>query len=144
MREIKFRAWDGTRMILFDKFGFSNTGGFWGGTREVWSMQSYFSIGECEGFGYYHDDFAKDVECLILMQFTGLKDKNGVDIYEGDVLDNYEPVTDKSGSICFVVWDIITFAVESTGSQAIDVEPVLFYTESEVIGNIHENKHLTS
>lgn len=61
-REIKFRAWNGETMVSPDYI-----------TRE--------------GIGYWKEDsipsYSKD-----LMQFTGLKDKNGVDIYQRDVAIN--------------------------------------------------------
>ena len=66
MREIKFRVWsnDGQMMHYFDLVNY---------------MQSN-EIGQ--------EDLVPtlDIEKTPLMQFTGLKDKNGVEIYEGDLL----------------------------------------------------------
>lgn len=65
MRETKFRFWDGQSMLT-SGFHVSAPGTVWG-----WVDHSCKSSFEMKG---------------ILMQFTGLKDKNGVDIYVGDIL----------------------------------------------------------
>ena len=62
MREIKFRAWDGAAMY-HTRDGWSEDADVFG---QVWE--------ELNRFGYK------------VMQYTGLKDKNGVEIYEGDIL----------------------------------------------------------
>jgi uncharacterized phage protein (TIGR01671 family) len=59
MREFKFRGWDGAHMNLSED-------------------------GSMEAFWAYADDHYGDGPAV--MQFTGLKDKNGVEIYEGDIL----------------------------------------------------------
>jgi uncharacterized phage protein (TIGR01671 family) len=65
MRQIKFRAWDGKEMI----YGLSVGNG---------------NVGILNPFGH---SFIKDVsEYDLVMQFTGLQDRNGKDVYEGDVL----------------------------------------------------------
>ena len=58
-REIKFRAWDGKRMTTSGIQFITSTG-----------VLEFKPIGK-------------------LMQYTGLKDKNGKEIYEGDIIKNY-------------------------------------------------------
>ena len=74
MREIKFRAWDTdkNKMVKVDTIDFYN-----GNVNDVdfYNQEIHF--------GY----------STVLMQYTGLKDKNGTEIYEGDVVEfdgNYE------------------------------------------------------
>jgi hypothetical protein len=110
MRKIMFRAWD--------------------------------KIGkEMHGFACYDD-----ISCItnpddsdIIMQYTGLKDKNGVEIYENDIIKGFfetEVVNyDFEGR---VVYGGGQFYVESADF------PLDAYDEFEVIGNIHENPELLS
>lgn len=126
-REIKFRAWDGDRM--------TNCG-----------IQFNNTTGMLENKGN-----------IALMQFTGLLDANGVEIYEGDIL-KYKPYYNLGHEDIFKV-----AAVEwgETGDSdgyshckhyeytcgydsLADVADSDYSNESycEVIGNIYEHKHL--
>jgi|SRR3990172_7187056 len=69
MREIKFRAWDtiGKEMKEVGSINFDN-GSIWLG----------YGINEGSRWG--------NIQTAILMQFTGLRDKNGKEIYEGDIV----------------------------------------------------------
>ena len=97
-REIKFRAWDGKE------------------------MQQAFDLSSNPKYWWVHN---KDFP---LMQYTGLKDKNGKEIYEGDV-----------------VKFINTFQVEETRAIEFprDYGFITCY-EFEIIGNIYENPELIS
>ena len=84
----------------------------------------------------------------VLMQSTGLKDKNGVEIFDGDIvlfsvsdgfnhLDHEKAVVQASGCHSGLICKLVDLDLE----YRIYYDPV-FHTDYEVIGNIYENKEL--
>ncbi|GAA5428022.1 YopX family protein [Lactococcus lactis] len=117
----------------------------------AWDKQDErMSYGEVEYFddsiNYRFDHFCtgadEDVE---FMQSTGLKDKNGVEIYEGDVI-NYRnsfrnPMTG-SGSLSINRDFKIIFKDGEFKAKGFDIRLKNILSYSEVIGNIYENPEL--
>ena len=114
MGEIKFRAWI-TDYALMTDVSFLNTV-----YKEIIVMideNDYeFNSGEYE-----------------LMQYTGLKDKNGAEIYEGDII---ECLCEGNG---FVTKRHGTFGIETIFGFYPFIE---LFGELEVIGNMYEHPHL--
>lgn len=112
-RELKFRAWDGKNMILFSDMTI-------GIERRYNKPYVFFNT----------DTFGGEVRLgkHEVMQFTGLHDKNGKEIYEGDILSNYR------GSI-YTVDDMIDFHFYVADNPG-------WFSISEVIGNRFENPEL--
>ena len=130
MREIKFRAWDNVE----NKYFKPTCAAYKGELRDL----SICLGGDIlrRSLEYCAEHESRFTNQYIIEQYTGLKDKNDKEIYEGDILKT------KDGYICFVVWSILAWVVESPGSQSQDLELESFYNECEVIGNIHENPEL--
>lgn len=124
MREIKFRVWDE-------------------GEKRFW----YFLLQDIlERRIVYRGSWDEKVARYKKAQYTGLKDKNGVEIYEGDILKS----ADKYNEIVSVVWNHGEFQLrlefkridvkgqEYTHHAYIKIYPHRYI----VIGNIYEHPHL--
>jgi len=126
-REIKFRAWDKLKHKMMETSYF-----------DMW----YYTIAENDETGRSRACECKDQQdyCranLEIMQFTGLKDTDGKEIYEGDILytsDLYRKhfVVGYSGR-SFELYD---------NKDGVVFDPNNDWSEYEVVGNIYENPEL--
>lgn len=115
MKQIKFRAWDKINEEMIP----------WGRLLDGYNLRNVFMRPEMCG--------------LILMQYTGLKDKNGVDIYEGDVL--FHPLQGRRKVFYPYSETVASYGLRNIdngfGSTLQDSHAVW-----EVIGNVYQNKDL--
>jgi len=132
MRTIKFRAWDKKNKLMYEVYEFHN----------AIPYKSSCVLGQRkeedkEGKTIYPTSPTMTLEECEIMQYTGLKDKNGKEIYEGDIVE-YTDISGSGQERVFppreVRWDkeMCEFTVSETEEDA----------TYEVIGNIYENKDL--
>jgi uncharacterized phage protein (TIGR01671 family) len=132
MRKIKFRAWDGERM-------FRNI-------QEAYDTLEEDSNNNVSCFYDYltDDDYS-------VMQSTGLKDKNGKEIYEGDIVQVSYRGGEHLKAVGWVEYLKPSFIVRTKQDTkkpyflclyAHNYSPLFNWAESEVIGNIYENPDL--
>ena len=123
----KFRAWDSwrKRMSVVDRFYIDTKG-----------VRLY------DDFGEYWRDFSD----ATLMQSTGLFDKNGKEIFEGDIITNGEAVVDVKShptlGFYTVVNDSECFFGSNTSIKDFENDVEEFSSVTEIIGNIYENPEL--
>lgn len=88
---------------------------------------------EVEDEGYKIAD-----EDLILMQYTGLKDKNGKEIYEGDIVESEKNMMFNQGKQT----DQVRFEDGAFKVATVNLSTITTSFYPEVIGNIYENPEL--
>lgn len=113
-REIKFRAWD-----------------------NVDYMSKPFTLQDIQ------DKKTQFTSDCIVMQYTGLKDKNGKEIYEGDIL--HHPLNERWFDWLIEIIDGSTMLI-NIGIDGYRHDPMLLTQQSAsgriIIGNIYENPEL--
>ena len=130
-REIKFRAWlkEKNKMVIVETIDFSEK-----------SIQ-YLEKNEIIDAYLLRTTFLEDIE---LMQYTGQKDKNGKEIYEGDILKYNFPYDGRLKHVSPVKFleTEASFGIKDIYGNEIPLYRITANNYSEVIGNIYENKEL--
>lgn len=138
MREIKFRAWYDNKMWYLAKL-------------DLWGDPDQTTCDLAPYLPKYEELYDICLSDVILMQSTGLKDKNGIEIYEGDIVrsnwyDYDNNAYKKKGEVIFVgAQSVIAYDskfVLETGEIEYDAHSLSYAENPEVIGNIYENSEL--
>lgn len=117
-REIKFRAWSNRDKCWCGAFAVHKSGLWRESPNNEWT------------------DLSQQSE-MVLMQFTGLLDKNGKEIYEGDIV----KYTNHSDELNILIEEVKTKRFVN-GFMPFNYALDMDYTTLEVIGNIFENSDL--
>lgn len=123
-RPIKFRAWDGEKKEMY-----------------YWTLNDLL----CRfGNKEYADDYTAS-PLFEWTQYTGLHDKNGKEIYEGDILRNGDEGSTFNagiGVVEYVTNNSVGHPINGYWAALYDEAFTIYPKQCEVIGNIHENPEL--
>lgn len=130
MREIKFRAWDKkcNEMHTFD---------------EVFDVLISMS-NQVFALAKGHNSTLAEIERenTVIMQYTGLKDKNGTEIYEGDIVMYYDGEFTFKAIVEWDYWSWYLKGVIPEDNFQFDDVTDRNVSDVQIIGNIYENKEL--
>lgn len=131
-REIKFRAWN----TYSKKMCYLNED----------DSASYLDGMFCSELEFINHHLNDKDSNYIFEQFTGLKDKNGKEIYEGDLLSLKYPNDLRRKTNAVIVYDYgsnsLRFKVYESTEMYVLYNHLPKYLNFEVIGNIHDNPEL--
>ena len=126
MRTIKFRAWIKEHKSVSK------------GVVEKARMTDVFTFSDFDGDYFKPEDVS--LANMEIMQFTGLFDKNGKEIYEGDVVRVQKTVYE---TVYEVVYSAPSFYLRKNPQDNVDLETFSTpFSYEEIIGNIYQNPEL--